>query len=310
MHRDNKWIDKDGHIHYGQKVISKDCFDVIECEKCNFKHVIPIPTENELEEIYKQDYYLTEKPFYIERYLEDKDWWELIYNDRFETFEQILPEGRRKILDIGSGPGLFLNLGRKRGWQTKGIEPSSQAAKYSKETLKLDIEEVFFDKDSSKTLGKYDVINMGEVLEHLPNPKEIIDLSYTSLNDDGLLCLIVPNDFNPFQMILTDSMNFDPWWVAPPHHINYFDFDSLETLVTKSGFKVIHKEPTFPIDMFLLMGENYISDDKLGRECHKKRKIFEMNLYKDKDLLKKLRKGFLDMKIGREIVLYAQKVKF
>ena len=310
MNQINKWVDKDGNTHFGKIIISIDDFDVIECEKCNFKHVTPIPTEDELESVYIEDYYLTEKPFYIEHYLEDKEWWDLVYTDRFEIFEENLPEDSRKILDIGSGPGLFLNLGRERGWKTKGIEPSSQAAKYSKETLNLDIAEVFFDKDSSEVLGKFDVINMGEVLEHLPNPKAIIDLSHERLNENGLLCIIVPNDFNPFQKILTDFMNFKPWWVVPPHHINYFNTNSLSKLIESCGFKVIHNETTFPIDMFLLMGKNYIDDGDAGRKCHNLRKQFEINIAKsdDKNLFRDLYKGFSNANIGREIIIVAKKI--
>jgi hypothetical protein len=47
-----------------------------------------------------------------------------------------------------------------------------------------------------------------------------------------------------------------------------FNFDSLESLMVKAGFEVVHKESTFPIGMFLLMG-----DYRLKRERLKKRKI-------------------------------------
>ena len=210
-------------------------------------------------------------------------------------------------MDVGSGPGLFLQKGKERGWKVKGIEPSKKAAAYSRDVLGLNISEEFLDKKSASKMEKFDVVNLGEVLEHVPDPLDILNLVNSLLDDEGLICIIVPNDFNPFQLLLRDHMSFDPWWVMPPHHINYFDFDSLGSLVTKAGFKVIHQESTFPIDMFLLMGENYIGDDELGRKCHEKRKIFDMNLANEKSLNKKLRKGFSQMGIGREIVMFARK---
>ena len=142
MSEDNKWICKDGNLHHGELIESSNNFDIIECFECGFKHVTPIPTNDELEEIYSHDYYTTEKPFYIEHYLEDKEWWDIVYTDRYEIFEKNLPANSRKLLDVGSGPGLFLNLGKDRGWRVKGIEPSTQAAAYSKDVLKLDVEEV------------------------------------------------------------------------------------------------------------------------------------------------------------------------
>ena len=66
----------------------------------------------------------------------------------------------------------------------------------------------------------------------------------------------------------------------------------------------------FPIDMFLLMGSNYIGDDKIGRDCHAKRKSFEINLFRFgmNDFKKELYEFFASRNIGREIVLYARKV--
>ena len=129
------------------------------------------------------------------------------------------------------------------------------------------------------------------------------------LNDDGIVCIIVPNDFNPFQLLLRDHLDFEPWWVAPPHHINYFSFKSLAGLLEKCGFSVVHQESTFPIDLFLLMGDNYIENDEVGRECHSKRMNFERAARSDGsgNLLERLYSDFAKQGIGREVVLYARK---
>lgn len=261
--------------HRGELVESRNGFDIIECEVCGFKHTIPIPTEQELEIAYSHEYYTQEKPLYIERYQEDLDWWNLVYTQRYEIFEKFLPASARRILDIGSGPGYFLLNGKNRGWQVKGIEPSVKAATHSREVLGLDIDNCFFNESTAGNYGAFDVINMGEVLEHLPDPIGLLQLAHCKLAKGGVLCLVVPNDFNPFQIALQKSMGFDPWWVAPPHHLNYFTHETLKNLVEKVGFEVVHMESTFPIDIFLLMGENYVGDDSLGRECHAKRMRFE-----------------------------------
>ncbi|OFZ97469.1 MAG: methyltransferase type 12 [Betaproteobacteria bacterium RIFCSPLOWO2_02_FULL_62_17] len=285
-------------------------FDVIDCKPCGFKHIIPIPTEEELEKAYKEDYYTREKPLYIERYREDLDWWNMVYARRYEILERHLPAERRRMLDIGSGPGFFLLNGAKRGWQVTGIEPSLQAAEHGR-GLGLDVENDFFSEKTASRLGFYDAINMGEVLEHIPDPAALLSLTYRQLNDSGLVCIVVPNDFNPFQLVLRDHLGFEPWWVAPPHHINYFDFDSLSRLAERCGFKVLHKEATFPIDMFLLMGDRYIGDDKLGRSCHEKRMNFERALCKSGSgrLLSDLYSELSKHGIGREIVLFARKAR-
>ena len=242
-----------GREHFGAVLDSLNNFNVIECETCEFRHIVPIPSSEELEEIYRDEYYSREKPLYLERYREDLDWWNLTYSERYDKFEEILTPDRRRILDIGSGPGLFLLHGKERGWEAVGVEPSRQAAQHSKD-LGLKIVEEFLSEDTVEILGRFDVVHMSQVLEHIPDPGEMVELSQKLLNPGGLICVVVPNDYNPFQLALRKACGFDPWWIAPPHHINYFSHNSLSRLLVKNGFDIVCHTTTFPIDMFLLMG--------------------------------------------------------
>lgn len=304
-----KQVTKAWQAHEGLVAASDNGFDVIDCRHCGFKHIIPIPTVEELENVYQHDYYKQEKPLYLERHREDLDWWNMVYTHRYKILEQHLPVNQRRLLDIGSGPGFFLLNGQIRGWQVKGIEPSVQAADHSR-GLQLDVAHGFYSEQTAPGLGMFDAINMGLVLEHIPAPAALLKLIHRQLNDNGMVCIIVPNDFNPIQLVLRDHLGFKPWWVAPPHHINYFDFDSLSNLLERCGFEVVHKESTFPIDIFLLMGDNYIGNDEVGRACHTKRIKFEkaMNLSGASNVLADLYSEFARQGIGREAVMIARKI--
>lgn len=294
--------------HAGAVLDSVNDFDVIECEDCGFKHIIPIPSPEELKKVYREEYYSVDKPLYLERHREDLDWWKLVYSLRFESFESNLPEGCRSVLDIGSGPGYFLLHGKNRGWKTIGIEPSAQAAAHSRK-IGLEIIEGFFTEKVAVSLDTFDVVHVSDVLEHVPDPRGFLRLVRERLNPQGLVCIVVPNDYNPFQNILRKVCGYRPWWVAPPHHINYFDLNSLSRLLSANGFEVVLRESTFPIDMFLVMGENYVDNDQAGRRCHDLRKTFELNLAKanNTELLKTLYQQFVDIGIGREVVVIAGK---
>lgn len=293
--------------HRGAVLDSVKDFDVIECETCGFKHIVPIPTPAELEAVYRQEYYSVEKPLYLERHREDLDWWNLVYSERYDTFEELLPSHRRRILDVGSGPGFFLLHGKQRGWQTLGLEPSVQAAAHSRD-LGLEIVEDYLTEQTAKPLGRFDVVHMSEVLEHIPDPKGMLQILRYLLAPGGLLCVVVPNDYNPFQYALRTTCGYEPWWVAPPHHINYFNFDSLSQLLVSCGFEVVLSEATFPIDMFLLMGDNYVGNDMLGRQCHSKRKKFELSLnMAGKGHIKRLfYRRLAETGIGREVMIFAR----
>jgi len=294
--------------HKGVVLDSVKGFDVIECETCGFKHIVPIPTPEELQAVYRQEYYSVEKPLYLERVREDLDWWNLVYSERYDTFEELLRPYRRRILDVGSGPGFFLQHGKERGWQTLGIEPSTQAAAHSRE-LGLEIVEDFLTEETVDELGTVDVVHMSEVLEHIPDPRGMLKIVKDLLAPGGLICVVVPNDYNPFQYALREVCGYEPWWVAPPHHINYFDFNSLSQLFENCGFKVVLSEATFPIDMFLLMGDNYVGNDALGRQCHAKRKAFEQNLTAAglSVMKRQLYQAFAAIGIGREVTVFAEK---
>jgi len=293
--------------HSGLVLDSVNEFDVIECTSCGYKHVVPIPTQDELEHVYREDYYSNEKPLYLEEHKEDLDWWNLVYDERYDYLESQLPGKSKKILDVGSGPGYFLLRGKSRGWETVGIEPSKHAAAHSR-GLGLDIREGFLNEAMVTSLGDFDVVYLHEVLEHIPNPFSLLSIVTQLLKPGGILCVIVPNDYNPLQKALRNSMNFEPWWVAPPHHINYFDHDSLPKILEKQGFEILFRNSTFPIELFLLMGANYVGDSSVGRMVHGQRKNMELNMAKIgcTELKRKTYQAFAQEGIGREAVIYAR----
>jgi len=302
-----RWTDELGTEHQGEVVESHRDNDVVDCAVCRFKHLVPIPTAEELAAEYESDYYAEEKPHYFERHRADLDWWNLAYGDRYDTFEQHLGPQRRSLLDVGSGPGFFMLHGQERGWEVRGIEPSRQAAEHSR-GLGLDVVDDFYSEETAPALGTFDVINTSEVLEHIPHPARFLGLIRDHLHDDGLVAIVVPNDFNPFQAVLQESMGYDPWWVTR-HHLNYFDFGSLHGLVERCGFEVVCEEATFPIDLFLLMGDDYVGNDPVGREAHGRRKTFEFNLAQGgrTDLKRELYRRFAELGLGREILMIARK---
>lgn len=294
--------------HGGEVVDEISGYSIIDCKVCGFVHVNPLPVQNDVKEIYQEEYYTREKPYYLEHTLEDEDWLLTISSDRYARFEAVLEEGRRRLIDIGSGPGIMLKAGAARGWDVLGIEPSRQAAEFSR-GRGLNIVEGFFDREMAASLEPADVVHLHNVLEHIPDPRGFVALAWELVRPGGLICIGVPNDYNPLQKTLRDVDAFRPWWVAPPHHLNYFSFDSLEGLLKGAGFTVLERLTTFPMELFLLMGDNYVGNDKLGRSCHSKRKSFDLKLETAGrgDVRRTLYRALADNGIGREAIVIARK---
>ena len=96
--------------------------------------------------------------------------------------------------------------------------------------------------------------------------------------------------------------------VSPPAHLNYFSHDTLENFLNKNNFSVVKRESSFPFEIFLLFGDNYVSDRTLGKECHKKRINFEQNFLKTRNekYLDKFYEKLAEINLGRTAIIYAK----
>ncbi len=113
-----------------------------------------------------------------------------------ESFPNILS---KKILDIGAGRGSFMVDAMRRGASVSGVEYKSQyidiAQNKAKEFgLKLDILQgvgeslPYFDKS-------FGFANLCEVLEHVQDPKKVLEETFRVLEVGGEAYLSVPNRF-------------------------------------------------------------------------------------------------------------------
>jgi SAM-dependent methyltransferase len=296
--------------HWGRVLATVDGYDVIACEACGFRHIDPLFTDEELKKFYDGEFYEKERPDYFARAEADKEWWMLRYHHYYELLEAHAPSvsnNRRRILDIGSGPGYFLEAGRERGWQVLGFEPSRIAADYTA-ARGIAVVNDFFSADAARAREPFDAISMNLVLEHLRDPIGLVEQAMSVLAPGGLLFVSSPNDFNPLQMVLWQKMGLAPWWVVPKHHLNYFDGESAHRFFTAQGLKTLHQESSYPLENFILAGRNYVGNDAVGRECHKERKAFETALFRhDKAQMRALAASWAAQGIGREFIILGQK---
>ena len=294
--------------HNGPLLATHGGYTIISCEVCGFAHCLPIPYPVELVSIYAEEYYCSVKPDYISKLEEDRAWHDLVSVQRLEKLEALTP-GRR-LLEIGSGSGFFLDAARKRGWEVLGFEPSRQAWQYSSEILALPVHNEFFSEASAKDIGKFDAVYMALVLEHIPDPLSLMRVVKSYLKPEGAICVVVPNDFSPVQRYLYEKEGYSQWWVSPPHHINYFTHTTLSHILRISGFHVQNISSAFPIDFFLLMGFDYTKDDKLGRQMHNFRVSFEHALEKAGlgEMRSALYSTLAEYGVGREAVVFASAV--
>lgn len=276
----------------GEILLKKAGRRLIRCEKCGFIHIYPLYSEQDLEFFYK-NLYAESTPSYL--------WYEKVYN-----VEKWKNPG--SVLDVGCWEGIQLEAFLKKGWQCTGLELNNRAAsKAARKGIKVYYVSLndFFTKFKD---GKWDVINIAYVLEHVTHPLEILRRLKNHLKEKGIIIIEVPNEFSPLQLAYLKEYRLSPYWIALPDHINYFDKQGLQHLVKCAGLKIIHGETSFPMEMFLLMGDNYLKNKELGRKSFKKVVQMERILRKyDSGLLSQLYEALYNSAIGRSLIVYAQK---
>ena len=177
------------------------------------------------------------------------------------------------FLDFGCGIGDFCAYMRDFGWAVEGVELSEFAAE---RVRKKNIEVHHY-----LLARQYDLISAINVLEHVPNPKKTIEELKAHLSPGGVLAIQVPNDFSQLQEIVKTKAMGREYWVSAPDHINYFNFDSLESLLQKCGMEIVYRMSTFPMEWFVLLGDNYILNPEFGNGCHNRRMNFDLSLPTD-----------------------------
>ncbi len=192
-----------------------------------------------------------------------------------------VPAGSPRALDIGCGTGDFVAFLSEKGWQAEGLEPSVEiAAMGQKRGLRVATStlEQYLPHWRADRARPFSLVSLLNVLEHVPDPAGLVRNVAAVTAPGGLLVVRVPNDFNALQLSAQRSLGKAPWWIAIPDHINYFTYASLRGLLVRLGWEVVYAQADFPMELFLLMGEDYVARPEVGKACHEKRRLFELSV--------------------------------
>tara|TARA_B100000965_G_scaffold397140_1_gene413177 strand:- start:46 stop:927 length:882 start_codon:yes stop_codon:yes gene_type:complete len=289
-------------------------YKIINDSKHNYLRLDPIPSEETVEKYYKEDFYNEKNQLFNDSSLEVQIKDKVFFNSRWERVYKVCSDflgnlNNKKIYDIGFGFAQALLFFKEKGLECSGIEPSQEGVDYAiKNGINAQLKGIE-DRSSYSVDIKQDIVLMINVLEHLRKPFETLkNIRELLINDKGVLIVEVPNEYNVFQTIANKEYDLKDWWICPPNHINYFSSSSLANIIKKAGFEIIKKEASFPMEMFLLFGDQYVGNNELGSICHKKRVNFESLMvshgYEDK--LYSFYESLAELELGRQTVIYAK----
>lgn len=223
-------------------LLKKDGFSIVKCNKCNLIYVNPILDSEKYLKAYQSKTYqnivksLGEKShiYRVKRFGEE----------RTNYLKNFLKNKKKiNLLDIGCSTGFFIEAAKKEGWNCEGLELNPSAVNFG---LKRGLRIFQSTLENFKTKKKYDIITLFDVLEHLSNPRQMINQTKKLLKKNGLLYVYVPN-WNCASRILMKEQNCHFIW--PTHHLTYFTPKTLQSFFNKLKFKLIDWE-TQGLDLY------------------------------------------------------------
>ncbi|MDP2208985.1 MAG: class I SAM-dependent methyltransferase [Bacteroidota bacterium] len=231
-----------------------------ECRQCAVIFIYPQPTQEELKQLYSREYF--EGDFrcgHAGSYFDDDTVDKLSDNSFIKKIKQYKSKG--KLLEIGCAGGIFLTTARNEGYDVYGVEYSNDAAELARNKFNLNVvtgelKEGIFQPEM------FDIIFMGDVIEHLPDPMSTLKLINSILKISGILVIVCPMQTNTiFSRIgfkLYDIIKKKATVHLPPYHLFEYRPNSLSWLFHNSGFKITKmNQSIIPPDKISLRGSFY-----------------------------------------------------
>lgn len=138
-----------------------------------------------------------------------------------------------KMLDVGCGPGIFLDVARDDGWDVCGVELNKDSIEKCKSKNIKVISKVFngglFDE------GEFDFVSLWYILEHIDEVGDFLWDVHRVLRKDGILAVCVPN----VDSLVTRMLREKAGTFGGLSHINFFNKETLEMLLKKAGYRVL-----------------------------------------------------------------------
>lgn len=213
-------------------LVHKDGFDVVRCRGCGLVFVANPPAEAELAQLYSFEtgYHAGLETDSVSNAFHQSE-----ATRNLRLLQRHADGG--KLLDIGCSTGLFLVAARAAGWSVQGLEYSKDSSRIARDARGLDVKTGALEDDTFPP-GRFDVVTMWDVIEHVPDPTVTLKRILPLLRPGGLLLLKTPNVDGLFpQASLRVAGRLGFWGhPEPPGHLYQFSSKTLGRMTANAGF--------------------------------------------------------------------------
>ncbi|MHB9035224.1 MAG: class I SAM-dependent methyltransferase [Armatimonadota bacterium] len=211
------------------------------CLACGVKFMNPQHSDRYLSELYGSYTRLSGQE--DEAGADEHSWRKIIHSHYFSLIEQHVGIG--KVLSVGSGDGIEIDIARSMGWEVEAYEVDCEVRAFLSDEMGVcthggDFAALDCPPES------FDCIYLHHVLEHPKRPQDYLKKIYELLKPGGILFVACPNIDSPAARAKTlmgkahlkkrRGRHYDTW-----HHLFYYSPSVLNNVLEgQYGFRVVH----------------------------------------------------------------------
>ena len=170
--------------------------------------------------------------------------------DRFNRTRLLLQwVGENKdVLELGCSTGFISRLLSEQGCRITGVEndraAAARAAAFCTRVVQTDLDHPDWIGGLSASTS-FDVILLGDVLEHLTAPDRVLCQLRPLLKQDGYLVISLPNVVHWITRvkIVSGHFNYQPIGTLDVTHLRFFTCRTARQLIEETGYRVLDFHP-------------------------------------------------------------------
>ncbi len=198
--------------------------DIVQCVACGMVSSIPTLDPEGIRDTYAE--------VVDEAYLGEEQGRRELFDWVLRSMGGYAVRGRR-LLEVGSNVGLFLDVAGGRGWEAVGYEPSRWAVEQGRMRFGADLREGTLEQ-LDEPAESFDAVVMLDVLEHLVDPLDSLRRLRGLVAEDGLLTVSTVNLSSIHARLRKGRW---PWFIRP--HLHYFSPETLHAMLLAAGFDIV-----------------------------------------------------------------------
>jgi 2-polyprenyl-3-methyl-5-hydroxy-6-metoxy-1,4-benzoquinol methylase len=150
-----------------------------------------------------------------------------------------LAQPGQKVLELGTGPGTVTRILHSKGCKVTGVEMDPETLAmcqpFCEKTLQANLEDPQWHESLQNE--KFDVVLCADVLEHLRDPRPLLSLLPSFLNDQGFVLMSLPNasHLTVVASLMAGRFPYQSKGLLDNTHLRFFGREDIDALLRECG---------------------------------------------------------------------------